>query len=130
MTTSTPEDTIREIERVDADRIRATLGKDRAALERIVADDLLYVHTSATQEDKRLYLDRVTGNYYNYQSLEYVKRAFRVLGEMVLVNGDIRINVIVNGVTRALLSRYLQVWAHRDGRWQMVSWQSTLVPAS
>lgn len=129
MTPNSQENTIREIERLDADRIRATLGKDRATLERIVADDLLYVHTSATQEDKPLYLERVTGDYYKYQSLEYVKRSFRVLGETVLVNGDIRINVIVNGMARALLSRYLQVWAHRDGRWQMVSWQSTLVPA-
>ena len=126
MSTSIQDQTIREIERVDAERIRATLGKDRSTLERIVADDLVYVHTSATQEDKALYLERVTGDYYNYQSLEYDKRAFRVLGDLVLVNGDIRINVIVKGVSRAILSRYLQVWARRDGRWQMVSWQSTL----
>ena len=59
-----------------------------------------------------------------------VFRSSEVLGDVVLVNGDLRIDVEVKGTRKVVLSRYLQVWARRPGGWQMVSWQSVPVPAA
>ena len=121
--------TISAIEALDAQRVRATLAKDAAALGRVLADDLLYVHSSAVAETKALYIERACTGHYDYKGLTSLRRNFRVYGDVVLVDGDVRIQVVVGGNTKDFVSRYLQVWAKRSGDWQMVSWQSTPVPA-
>jgi ketosteroid isomerase-like protein len=50
------------------------------------------------------------------------------MGDVVLVNGDLRINVEVAGTKKIVMSRYLQVWAKRAPGWQMVSWSSVPIP--
>jgi ketosteroid isomerase-like protein len=96
----------------------------------LIGDDLRYVHSSATDEHKALYIERVTTGHYDYKTLENIKRDFRVVGDTVLVNGDIRIELLLKGAPKLVLSRYLQVWAKRTSGWQMVSWQSTPIPSS
>ncbi len=127
MTTDT--DIIAQIERLDAERTRAAIAKDAATLVRLIGDDLRYIHSSATDEGKALYIERVTNGHYDYKKLDTIKRDFRVIGDTVLVNGDIHIDLLLKGTPKAFLSRYLQVWAKRGESWQMVAWQSTPVPA-
>jgi hypothetical protein len=52
----------------------------------------------------------------------------RVIGDVVLVNGDARIEVEVGGTAKLVMSRYLQVWVKGSAGWQMASWQSTPIP--
>lgn len=118
------------IEALDDERSRATVAKDAATLNRVLADDLLYVHGNATGENKSLYIERVTGGFYDYKALTSQRRNYRVYGDVVLVDGDVRIQVVTNGTPKDFVSRYLQAWVQRDGAWQMVSWQSTPVPAA
>lgn len=120
---------IAQITELDERRAQMVVARDMAGLKALMGDDLLYVHSSATEEDKALYLERIETGYYRYHGLKNLKRAFRVLGDTVMVNGDVRIDVEVKGTVKVVMSRYLQVWAKRDGRWQMVSWQSTPMPA-
>ena len=53
-----------------------------------------------------------------------------MFGDMALVDGDARIQVVVKSGAKDFVTRYLQVWARRNGGWQMVSWQSTPIPAA
>ena len=124
------QDTIQHIEALDARRLKATLSRDFAALEPLIGDDLRYIHSSAVQENKAEYLDKLTSGHYLYHGLDVQQREYRVLGDVVLVNGDLRIDVEVKGTRKQVLSRYLQVWARRPSGWQMVSWQSVPVPTA
>ncbi|WP_187272254.1 nuclear transport factor 2 family protein [Zeimonas arvi] len=120
---------IADIEALDARRVAATLERDFAALDALIGDDLVYVHSSAAVEDRALYLERLRNGHYVYRGLTGLKRDHRVLGDVVLVNGEVRIDVEVQGKAKQVNARYLQVWARRPGGWQMVSWQSTPIPA-
>ena len=124
------EDIIRTIGAIDARRCQAAIAKDRAVLDEILADDMVYVHSSAVAESKAQYIERATTGWYDYTGLTDRGRTFRVYGDTVLVNGDLRIQVTVKGTPKDFVSRYLQVWAKLAGRWQMVSWQSTPIPAA
>jgi ketosteroid isomerase-like protein len=130
MSTSSTADTIAHITSLDNQRTQAILTRNFKALEALMGDDLRYIHSSAVQENKTEYLDKLTSGHYFYHGLENQGREFRVLGDVVLVNGDLRIDVEVNGTRKNVLSRYLQVWAHRPSGWQMVSWQSVPVPTA
>ncbi|MFT3800349.1 MAG: nuclear transport factor 2 family protein [Burkholderiaceae bacterium] len=121
---------IKEIEALDERRAQATIAKDAATLGELLGDDLVYVHSSATTESKSQFIERATTGFYDYRGLTNLARTFRVLGDVALVNGDVRIEVVVKGSTKNFVSRYLQVWARRGDRWQMVSWQSTPVPSA
>ena len=121
--------TIAEIEAVDARRMEATLAKDAAALRDILAEELLYVHGSSTAENRDLFIERTTTGFYDYKALTSQRRNHRIYGDVALVDGDVRIEVIVKGTPKDFVTRYLQTWVKRDGRWQMTSWQSTPVPA-
>ena len=121
---------IKAIEDADARRTKATLDKDTAALAALFGDDLLYVHGSGTAETKEQYIGLIASRHYDYRSLTQLRRSFRGYGDLVLVDGDVRIQVVVPAGERNFVSRYLQAWAKRDGRWQMVSWQSTPLPAA
>ena len=125
---STDADTIAQIESLDQQRSQAILQRNFAALAPLLGDDLRYIHSSAVQENRTQYLDKLTSGHYLYHGLDVQQREFRVLGDVVLVNGDLRIDVEVKGTRKTVLSRYLQVWARRPSGWQMVSWQSVPVP--
>ena len=121
---------IQAIEQADARRCAATIAKDAATLRELFGDDLLYVHSSATAEDKALYIERACTGFYDYRGITQIRREFRMFGDMALVDGDARIQVVVKSGAKDFVTRYLQVWARRNGSWQMVSWQSTPVPAA
>ena len=128
--TTTTADTIAHIEALDNQRTKAILERNFAALAPLLGDDLRYIHSSAVQENKSEYLEKLTSGHYIYHGLDVQEREYRVLGDVVLVNGDLRIEVEVKGTRKVVLSRYLQVWARRASGWQMVSWQSVPVPAA
>jgi ketosteroid isomerase-like protein len=121
-------DVIQEIESLDAKRSQAILNKDYKALELLIGEDLRYIHSSSVQEDKKQYLEKLASGHYIYHGLDVLQREFRVMGDVVLVNGDLRINVEVAGTKKIVMSRYLQVWAKRTSGWQMVSWSSVPIP--
>ena len=121
-------DIIQEIESLDAKRSQAILSKDYKALELLIGEDLRYIHSSSVQEDKKQYLDKLASGHYIYHGLDVLQREFRVIDDVVLVNGDLRINVEVAGTKKIVMSRYLQVWAKRTSGWQMVSWSSVPIP--
>jgi len=70
----------------------------------------------------------LTSGHYTYRALTTLQREMRVMGDVVLVNGDARIEVEVSGTAKVVMSRYLQVWVKGSTGWQMSSWQSTPIP--
>lgn len=122
--------TIAQIEALDTQRTQSILTRRFDTLEPLLGEDLRYIHSSAVQENKAQYLEKLTSGHYLYHGLDVQEREFRVLDDVVLVNGDLRIDVEVKGTRKVVLSRYLQVWARRASGWQMVSWQSVPVPAA
>ena len=49
-------------------------------------------------------------------------------GDTVVLTGIAQIKVTANGNPLAFGVRFTDVYARRDGRWQMVTWQSTKLP--
>ena len=125
----TDDELFAEIARRDEQRQQALLRADIDEVEQFLGSSLRYLHASAVDEDRQLYLQRLRSGHYQYQDLEVSQRDCRRFGDTVLVNGEIRIHVIVQGDEKDFRGRYLQVWALEAGQWMMVAWQTTRVPA-
>jgi len=122
------EEAIRAVEARDAERLKATVAADDAALSDVLADTLRYTHSSASVDDKAGYLANLRSGLYRYQGFTDLGRRFQAHGDTVLVYGDVRIDVAVKGAPKQVMSRYLAVWLRQGGVWRLGAWQSTPIP--
>ena len=113
---------------LDRKRMLAMALKDVATLESLLADDLIYTHSSARLDTKRSLIEGMTSGKTVYTAVEPSDVKAQDLGDTVVLTGIAQIKVTVAGTPNAFGVRFTDVYARRDGRWQMVTWQSTRLP--
>lgn len=114
---------------LDKKRMQAMAAKDVATLEALIADDLVYTHSSARLDTKRSLIEGMTSGKTVYTSVEPSDVKAQDLGDTVVLTGVAQIKVTTGGTPNAFGVRFTDVYARRAGRWQMVTWQSTRLPA-
>jgi uncharacterized protein (TIGR02246 family) len=118
-------DTVKEL---DAKRFAAQTKNDLDALGSLLADDLVYTHSSAAVDGKTTFIDTLRTGKTKYESIEPSDVKVRVYGNTAIVNGTAKLSVTTDGKTNSFSLRYTDVWVLRDSKWQMVTWQSTRLP--
>jgi ketosteroid isomerase-like protein len=113
---------------LDRKRMQAMAAKDVGTLEAVLADDLIYTHSSARLDTKRSLIDAMVSGKTVYTGVEPSDVKAQDLGDTVVLTGVAQIKVTANGTANAFGVRFTDVYARRDGRWQMVTWQSTRLP--
>jgi ketosteroid isomerase-like protein len=114
---------------LDRKRMQAMAAKDVATLEAVLADDLIYTHSSARLDTKQSLIGAMVSGATVYTGVEPSDVKAQDLGDAVVLTGIAEIKVVSNGTPNAFGVRFTDVYARRDGRWQMVTWQSTRLPA-
>ena len=119
-----------QVLQAEKDRFAAMIKGDRAALERLLADDLTYTHSSALFEDKAQFIKSVTSGNIDYVSVTPSESDWkvRVEGNVAIVNGLAAVNVVDQGKDLKFKLRYTTVHRNQGGRWQLLSWQATRLP--
>jgi len=114
---------------LDRKRMHAMAAKDVAILEAVLADDLIYTHSSARLDTKKSLINAMVSGATVYTGVEPSDVKAQDLGDSVVLTGIAQIKIVSNGTPNAFGVRFTDVYAKRDGRWQMVTWQSTRLPA-
>ena len=107
----------------------ALVKADVDALDRLYADDLVYVHSGGNVETKAQFLDRMRKGGLKYQKVELVDPRVRVFGAAAVVNGAFDVSVLVDGQPMNHRVIYTHVYAERNGEWRLVAHQTTRAPA-
>ena len=110
---------------LDRKRMTAMAEKDIATLNAVLADDLIYTHSSARLDTKQSLVGNMQSGSTVYNSVEPSDVKAQDLGSAVVLTGIARIRVTSNGQPNAFAVRFTDVYANRGGKWQMVCWQST-----
>ena len=121
--------TAADIAALEDRRVAATVAADVATLEEVLADDLIYTHSSASVDTKTVYIDKLRSGSLSYISIERGPADIRIWGDTATVTGQAVLQISAEGNARQINISYLNVWVPIDGRWQMVAWQSTPRPA-
>ena len=108
---------------VDADsaRFHAMVARDIPALDRLLADELVYVHSSSTRQSKSEHLDDIRTGNATYARIEPREQVPFLYGKTGIIQG-----VAASQVTSVL--RYTSVCVQRQGRWQMAAFACSRVP--
>ena len=110
-------------------RIAALEHADLTALEKILADELTYVHASGKTDTKTSFLAAIRSGDLHYISWQAKSMHVRALGSAAaLIDGEYLVRVIDRRVKPESFDVnifFLGAYVKRDGRWQMLAWQST-----
>jgi len=113
---------------LDKKRMTAMGQQDIATLNELIADDLIYTHSSARLDTKKSLLEAMQSGKTVYTSVVPSDVKAQDCGDAVVLTGVARISVNSGGKPNSFSVRFLDVYANKGGRWQMVAWQSTKLP--
>lgn len=113
---------------LDQKRMIAMGQKDVATLNELIADDLVYTHSSARQDTKQSLIAAMESGATVYTSVVPSEVKAQDFGDTVVLTGVARISVNAGGKANHFGVRFTDVYANKAGRWQLVTWQSTKLP--
>jgi len=113
---------------LDKKRMTAMAQKDIKTLNELIADDLIYTHSSARLDTKQSLIGNMESGSTVYTSVVPSDVKAQDLGDTVVLTGSCRISVNAGGRPNSFGVRFTDVYANKGGRWQMVTWQSTRLP--
>lgn len=116
-----------QIKDAESRRYAAMIANDVKALDAVLADDLVYTHSSAAMETKKEFIDRLSSGL-RYKAITPREQTIRVFGDVALVNGLNRMDVERKGEPITFDIRFLAVYVRAGAQWQMRAWQSTRLP--
>ena len=117
-----------KIVELEGERIKAMIDADAEALDRILSDDLTYIHTTTREDSKKSLTDSLTSGSLSYQAIDTEDVKVRIYGDAAVVTGGAAIKVSSGGRLLEFNILFTDVYAKREGSWQMVAWQSTRKP--
>ena len=110
-------------------RFQVMIAADKAGLEKSLHKDLYYCHSSATIDTKESYIESIVSKKTIYHKIEVEESMQRVYGNVGINTGILNVTNLKDGVEQPVNRiRYTGVYVFEDGRWQMVSWQTTKNP--
>ncbi len=109
------------IRQLDNERIRAQIGADAAALDRIYADDFIGVGPSGTVRTKAQVISDFTSGNLKFQSIVTDEVQVRIYENTAVETGLSTMSGQDKGKTVPRDTRFTRVWVKQEGRWRLVA---------
>ena len=103
---------------------------DIALLDKVLADDLTYTHSTGNTDTKASYIDKLKTGKMRYFTAEYVSepRVQILSSDTALTFGQIKVATLgPNHLPAPATLAFLHVFVKRHGQWQLVAHQSAKV---
>ena len=121
---------VEEVLRAEREWLLAHLRLDVQALDALMAPDYAQVDREGSVVGRERILDSFRSGERGWEEAHSDEHSVRVYGDVAVVVGRWRARGANAGEAFDYAARYVSVWVLRDGRWRMVSDQSTPIAAS
>ena len=105
-------------------RLQAMVDADIDTLEKYLADDLTYSHTTGWTESKYEFLSTVESKTIDYVSATPRDVEVRVYDDIAVITGLSNMQGLVRGEPVSITIRFLEVSRRVAGSWRLIAWQS------
>ena len=123
----TPSAVEQEIIKLEQTVTDAQFKKDRAALERLLAEDYLYTHSNGSVLDKAQEIAESMSSEVQWTDSRLADLKVRVFGTVAVLTGRQSVRGAAKGYVPGP-RRITDIFVQRNGRWQWVGGQATLEP--
>ena len=117
--------TVAEALQAEDARYAAQMANDFAAMERLFGEDLVYIHSSTTEDTKASFIESMRSGAVRYRAMKRGEVTVRTYGCIAIISGRASFQVTARGQDLALELLFHAVWAKRAAGVQFVSWQAT-----
>lgn len=107
---------------------KAQIGGDRAALNRLLADDYMLVNSSGVREDKHAFIADLTDPHFKMQPYSIEHHIVRKWATGAVSAGIAHETGTSDGKPFDACIRFADTWKLVDGRWQVVFTQVARMP--
>jgi ketosteroid isomerase-like protein len=108
---------------------RAMIAQDLAALRTMLADDVVYIHSTAVAESKDGYLAGVRNGLYEYGAIDSSDVAVRSCDDVAIQTGTVRMSVGARGEPKTPIALlFTLVWKREPQGWRLWQRHATRVP--
>ena len=114
-----------EVRAVNERRFAAMVKEDFAELDRLLADDLTYIHSSGVVETKKQSIASISAKVLRYVSIQSSDVRVRVYGDTAVLTGRAAMSVVAQGRDLNLQNLFTAVYVRQGGEWKLTVWQST-----
>lgn len=119
---ATAEEELRQAEKVWAS---AVTGRDFAALERILHDDLIYAHSTGVIETKTQYTGRLRTGAQRYDRIEHERMTVKLHGNAAVVHSIVRMTGEADKKPFDNRLMMIHLWVRGPAGWQLAAHQTT-----
>jgi len=103
------------------------IKKDRTTMERLYANDYMYTHSNGTVLNKAQEIAESMSPDQAWTAHKSDDMKVRIYGDVAVVTGVSTLTGSAKGYVSGP-RRFTEIWVRRNGRWQEVGGQSTIVP--
>jgi len=107
---------------------QAQIRSDKAELERLLADDYVLQNSSGQVQDKATFIADSVAPGFKIEPFKIEEPVEKVMGDVALLGGVATLKGTSEGQPFTARLRFMDVWAKRGGRWQVVFTQATRAP--
>lgn len=116
------------LRQLDKQRRNAMIAADAESLGRLLADDLIWTHSSGATETKTKFIAAIVEGHVAYRELVISRDQIRRISTAVVHQGILTGTASRDGLEKALCAKFLAVWRDVEsvgGSMQLTAWQST-----
>ncbi len=113
----------------EEERFAAQMTGDIPALERLISDELVYVHSSTVEDTKVSFIESLRSGNVRYRTMERSDTVVRTYGSVAIITGKAQFGVTVRGQDLTLNLLYHAIWTKGSRGIQFISWQATRTSA-
>ena len=108
-------------------RMQMMTKSDVLMLDKLLCDNLLYIHSNAVEEDKALHLANIASGKIRYRTMDIEQTAYFTKGKFTFTNGILRVNGVYDSKDFDIRLKYTAVYQKQKCRWKLLRWQSTKI---
>ena len=117
-----------EVRATQSARFNAMIAADVETLDAILADGLVYTHTTGRVETKAEFLESLKSGTVSYDKVEIIDNAIRIAGDVASSTGAAEMSVSTPTRSMSFAIRFVEVYVRNGEGWQLIAWQSTRIP--
>lgn len=111
---------------LEEDRRIAMLSCDATELKKLLADSIVYIHSTGAFDSQGSYIEKLTSGALKYLELSFSDMKTHVFVGGNVVTGRMSALVLKDGKEKAVSSSFMTVWGYeREKGWRMFAHQGT-----
>jgi len=126
--TDTRADMLAAVQAHEAARRRAMIDGDVMALDRLVADGLVYQHGTGARQGKADYLAVIEKGDVRYTDIRSADEEVYLYDDVAVIVTSLHFSLASRRGVHEARRRAVLIWARRDGSWRLEVYQGTVIP--